>query len=243
MASSRGASAGTSAVITSDLSFPSLTSKEEEVYSQFVHQTYDLPPAMEEGSPENEDDASECEDISDASTLWEFINFFPIFLQSMAAITNLLHSLVLGNAAQWSISSLTAPLTSPGWVGPAPVGVAWILATDANGKVLDWPPPALIGLALLTIIALMVHPDGFTWILLRKLRYVSAGGWAWCYALGAGGRDILRVRRAWCYAFALGARCSRDMCMSAGGRAWCYALGARCSRDILLVRRRTGHGC
>jgi len=36
-----------------------------------------------------------------------------------------------------------------------------------------WPPPALTGLALLTIFALVVHPDGLTWILLGKLRYVS----------------------------------------------------------------------
>lgn len=31
------------------------------------------------------------------------------------------------------------------------------------------PPPALAGLAVLTIIALIVHPDGFTWIILGKL--------------------------------------------------------------------------
>jgi hypothetical protein len=36
-----------------------------------------------------------------------------------------------------------------------------------------WPPPALVGLALLTVIALIVHPDGYTWILLRRARYVG----------------------------------------------------------------------
>ncbi len=35
-----------------------------------------------------------------------------------------------------------------------------------------WPPPAFTGLALLTIFALVVHPDGLTWVLLGKLRYV-----------------------------------------------------------------------
>jgi len=35
-----------------------------------------------------------------------------------------------------------------------------------------WPPPAFTALALLTIFALVVHPDGLTWILLGKLRYV-----------------------------------------------------------------------
>lgn len=34
------------------------------------------------------------------------------------------------------------------------------------------PPKALTGLALLTILIFIVHPDGYTWIVLRKLRYV-----------------------------------------------------------------------
>jgi hypothetical protein len=34
----------------------------------------------------------------------------------------------------------------------------------------SWPPPALILLALITGITLIVHPDGFTWILLPRLR-------------------------------------------------------------------------
>lgn len=35
-----------------------------------------------------------------------------------------------------------------------------------------WPPPALTALALLTIVALVIHPDGLTWVFLGKLRYV-----------------------------------------------------------------------
>lgn len=38
-----------------------------------------------------------------------------------------------------------------------------------------WPPPAIVALATLTILALVVHPDGLTWILLRKIRYVFPG--------------------------------------------------------------------
>lgn len=34
----------------------------------------------------------------------------------------------------------------------------------------SWPPPALVALAVLTILALVVHPDGLTWIMLRKIR-------------------------------------------------------------------------
>ena len=38
--------------------------------------------------------------------------------------------------------------------------------TDPNA----WPPPTLLLLAALTLFALLVHPDGFTWILVGKLR-------------------------------------------------------------------------
>jgi hypothetical protein len=44
-----------------------------------------------------------------------------------------------------------------------------------QGAVPGWlstPPPALVVLALLTVVAFVIHPDGFTWILLRKLRCV-----------------------------------------------------------------------
>ena len=34
----------------------------------------------------------------------------------------------------------------------------------------SWPPPTLIGLALLTIFMMIIHPDGFTWIFLYKIR-------------------------------------------------------------------------
>lgn len=36
-----------------------------------------------------------------------------------------------------------------------------------------WPPPTLTLLAFLTVVAFIVHPDGMTWIILGKLRYVQ----------------------------------------------------------------------
>jgi len=33
-----------------------------------------------------------------------------------------------------------------------------------------WPPPALMGLAIFTVLAFVVHPDGPTWIMLGKMR-------------------------------------------------------------------------
>jgi len=39
-----------------------------------------------------------------------------------------------------------------------------------------WPPPAFTALALLTIFALVVHPDGLTWIMLGRLRDTAYAG-------------------------------------------------------------------
>jgi hypothetical protein len=176
MASSGGAVAGTTEV-TPELSY---SSREEVVLCQLVQQNYDPPLDMEEETPEaeKEDSGSESESLPDASGLSDIIvsGFFPLFLQLMTVIANFLHSLVLGYGARWIASPLTSPMTPPVWVGLAPDCITWFLTTDSNGKAVDWPPPGLIGLALLTIIALVVHPDGLTWILLRKLRYVKELG-------------------------------------------------------------------
>lgn len=43
---------------------------------------------------------------------------------------------------------------------------------SSHKQIQAWPPPALVVLAILTIAALVVHPDGMTWIVLRKIRYV-----------------------------------------------------------------------
>jgi hypothetical protein len=169
MKGSGGTAAGTAGV-TPELSFPG---KEEVVFCQLVDQICDPLPAMEEETPgvETEDGASEqSDDLPESSVISDIMasGFFPLFLGLMTTIANFI------------ASTLTAPMTPPGWIGKAPDSVAWLLAIDSNGKALDWPPPALIGLALLTIVALVVHPDGLTWILLRKLRYVLSAGGARC---------------------------------------------------------------
>jgi hypothetical protein len=178
MASSGGTVAGTTAVAP-ELSNPS---SEEVVFCQLVQQTYDAPPAMEEETPEaeaaTEDGASESDSLTDATAISDIIasGFFPLLLQFMTGVANFFQAL-LGYGVRWITSPFTTP---PGWVVLAPDFITWFLATDSNGKAIDWPPPGLIGLALLTIVALVVHPDGLTWILLRKLRYVLFAGGARC---------------------------------------------------------------
>ena len=36
-----------------------------------------------------------------------------------------------------------------------------------------WPPPAITALAIFTVFSFLVHPDGYTWTLLAKIRYVT----------------------------------------------------------------------
>ena len=45
-------------------------------------------------------------------------------------------------------------------------------SSSSHKQIKSWPPPALVVLAILTIVALVVHPDGMTWIVLRKIRCV-----------------------------------------------------------------------
>lgn len=62
-----------------------------------------------------------------------------------------------------------------------------ILGACAGSGKLDphaWPPPAFTALALFTIFALVVHPDGITWIVLGKFRFVFGFGQSFpCSAL------------------------------------------------------------
>lgn len=68
--------------------------------------------------------------------------------------------LIFGNTSEWMTEK--AP-----WLQPL-----FFPQAASNGKVdlRSWPPPALTALAILTIVALVVHPDGCTWIVLGKIR-------------------------------------------------------------------------
>ena len=109
------------------------------------------------------------------------------FRRSMLGPANLIRTIIVGqlmrlvfvdNITEWMSERL------PPWLevilfqyatikGSSTGTVSTILG--AGGGKVDphaWPPPAFTALALLTIFALVVHPDGLTWILLGKLRYV-----------------------------------------------------------------------
>lgn len=90
------------------------------------------------------------------NVFWGFICSFlvPVMAQAIFGGYYIVRTLILGYTLQYTMKVTET------------AAVQWFLAT---------PPPPLICLVLLTVVAFIVHPDGFTWILLRKTRCV----WEW----------------------------------------------------------------
>ena len=81
------------------------------------------------------------------------------FRRSLFGTSYLIRSVLIGQCIRLLLTSATGSVdtTLPKWV---------ILLTDPHA----WPPPALTLLAIFTILALIVHPDGLTWFMLGKVR-------------------------------------------------------------------------
>lgn len=108
-------------------------------------------------------DDHDDEPVSVLDMLWTW--YLPLLLlwfrRSMFGTANLLRSVVIGQCIRLLLTTAT------GTVDPLP---KWaLMVSDPHA----WPPPALTVLAILTIVALVVHPDGLTWFMLGKLRYVK----------------------------------------------------------------------
>ncbi len=114
-------------------------------------------------------------EANDNSSYWDLFltAYAPLimlwFRKSMFGPANLIRTIVVGQVMQWVVlDDLHERLSERfPWLEA-------ILVPPTNGK-LDphaWPPPAFTALALLTVFALVVHPDGLTWVLLGKVRYV-----------------------------------------------------------------------
>lgn len=123
---------------------------------------------------ENTIDTRKQQDEESSSSTWELMLslYLPLMLlgfqHSFSITGNLVRSLLssgntvqifFGNMSEWMTekSPWLKPLFSKGGKG-----------TDPHA----WPPAALAALAILTVVALVVHPDGFTWVMLSRLRYV-----------------------------------------------------------------------
>jgi hypothetical protein len=129
-----------------------------------------VAPAEEVVRPAEEETAADDEDHSPRrSRFWDFFCSFlvPVLAQGIFGGFSIVRTIVLGYTLQNAMTQVlpafsektttTTTSTSTGVVVPP-----W-LAT---------PPPAFIVLALFTVVAFVIHPDGFTWIFLRKSRCV-----------------------------------------------------------------------
>lgn len=116
-------------------------------------------------------------------SLFEFVVsllFVPFWIKSIFGGVFFIRTLMLGYVLNyfWQFQSV-AEHTVSRWLGGSSISGSGIVCASAveccgggNSKG-AWPPPTLVALGVLTIFALIVHPDGYTWIILRKIRFVS----------------------------------------------------------------------
>jgi len=125
----------------------------------------ELLEKQEEASSTTSSDSIEFQDNEEFSSIyfWEVLLYIPILLQSIFGSLHIVRSLVLGHALRWLLHQTFAR------------AIQWLSLQhyDSLLQKMDphaWPPPSFIFLAALTIVALVVHPDGLTWVFLRKIR-------------------------------------------------------------------------
>lgn len=137
-----------------------------------------------------QDENEEEEEEETSSSFWNILVtwYLPLILvwfrRSMFGTANLIRSLFIGQVMRLVLAQcLELPKWIQVFVEPPPASSSsgdrsmshlelpkWAQAfMDPNA----WPPPAFTALAILTLLAFVVHPDGLTWFMLGKLRYVS----------------------------------------------------------------------
>lgn len=113
------------------------------------------------------------EDPADETTVWRLLTtiYLPILFfrlrRSCFGVATLVRSVLLGNCLH-VLGVYLAPesLFHPQWLQT----LFGSSSSSAKSDPHAWPPLTLRLLALLTILAFIVHPDGMTWVLLGKLR-------------------------------------------------------------------------
>lgn len=136
---------------------------------------------------EDTDDDSGSESASVTTTitttswviyLWDLIVslYIPFLIQSLfGASFYLVRTLWLGYALQYVLELCTVTESYVFmWLGTK-LSIPWSNYGIKPFFNSSTPLPVLIALGTLTIVALIVHPDGYTWIILQKLRCVWFG--------------------------------------------------------------------
>lgn len=113
---------------------------------------------------------------------WDFFCSFlvPLLAQFIFGGFSIVRTLVLGYTLQNAVREVLPAFLTTSAEKSMMGGCSSSSSTPFHhhGTIPSWlstPPPALVVLALLTVVAFVIHPDGFTWILLRKLRCVWSG--------------------------------------------------------------------
>jgi hypothetical protein len=165
-----------SAPITSEEKTPTMSRLSHQSESSLALAEDDCLNQSSYGPYVNEDDTIDTgkqEDQEGSSSAWELMLslYLPLMLlgfrRSMFVTANLVRSLILGHVVRFFFGSISEWMTEKTpWLQPL---------FSKGGKGTDphaWPPAALAALAILTVVALVVHPDGFTWVMLSRTRYV-----------------------------------------------------------------------
>ena len=117
----------------------------------------------EEGAIDETDEVAPKWSSSWFRSIWIISLYIPFLIQCLfGASFYIIRTLVLGYLLQYPLQFFTV---AEHWT------VQW-LGIENHVKHNSTPLPVLLGLGLLTLIALIVHPDGYTWVILRKIRYV-----------------------------------------------------------------------
>jgi len=146
------------------------------------------------------DSIEECEESDESSYVNLLLTvYIPLvllwFRRSMFGPANLIRSIVVGQLMRfvfvddiseriseklhrWLEIAFFQSSAANGNIKGTNVGNVSAMLGAGSGKIDPhaWPPPAFTALALLTIFALVVHPDGLTWIMLGRLRDTACAG-------------------------------------------------------------------
>lgn len=137
-------------------------------FSQYVESAFGAC----EGN-EGQDLHHDHEEDSTSTTFWELLitMYLPLsalwLRQSVFGITVLVRTVLLGHLLRLVFGNLAD------WINEKSPWLHALLQPMGPHSKPDpkaWPPPALSALALFTVVTFVVHPDGFTWVMLGKVK-------------------------------------------------------------------------
>lgn len=147
----------------------------ELVSSEFMDESYQVFDSY--GKPEEEQEEFSQDSCESSNTFWNLLSkiYIPILFlrlrRSIFGVAGFVRSILFGQCVQALVAWLSP--SDETWEALSHSS-PWLVQFLGNAKDSDaWPSPTLKLLVILTLLAFIVHPDGMTWIMLGKLRYVQ----------------------------------------------------------------------